>query len=83
MLGRIALPCCALAVALAWAHELRARRRLARALDAERVLVAELRNVVALAPYARRYARRATQRRAAPRRSAVMMPMQRGREWHA
>jgi len=79
MLGRIALPCCALAVALAWAYELRTRRRLARALDAEHALVVELRNVVALAPYARRR----PPRRAYPRHRAVMMPLQRGKEWHA
>jgi hypothetical protein len=80
MLGRFALPLCALAVLAAWAHELRHRRRLATALERERALVVELRNVVALAPYARH---RTAQRRAAPRRSAVMMPLRRGREWHA
>jgi len=80
VLERIALPACALLVAAAWAHELRQRRRLARALDAEHALVVELRNVVALSPYARR---RTDRRRTYPRRSAVMMPMRRGKEWQA
>jgi hypothetical protein len=79
MLDRFALPLAAVLVAAAWAYELRTRRRLAAALDAEHALVIELRNVVALAPYARR----AAQRRTYPRRSAVMMPLRRGREWHA
>jgi hypothetical protein len=79
MLDRFALPLAALLVAVAWVYELRARRRLARALDAEHALVVELRNVIALAPYAHRRA----QLRAYPRHSAVMMPLRRGREWQA